>query len=451
MIHTREVFFPHQTNNQQNMARLQAIVKKMKSTKVEPLKRPRSAPLPKQTIDPLETESVPQRKRARSEAATSQEPSRISKRLRGIAADAIVLKVEEVDETVLLTDGGGSAAGKQNRKREFLRTLSSNTTTTVEDEESNGLSTPKSLTATPSSSPPETRGSVSSTETTALSTAALESSRPGSSQDTPEDTLQGNMQPIQPLFRNTVPATAFIDGHPSLRVCFRKFCVYRVRAAIPAYEWRSHHLFQHITDSVVLETFKTILSEKGYIEIPDTLFGEISEEDEEPIWNLITVFLERYALPHQPIPSFAEFIHPVTKLLQVRWISWWKTLAEYFCVPNFLSKVYNCGPGEWHMVFHGLPTFFSMREFSEVAESLGFKRARETIHQELARRVAFVKGNKKIKVETYYELLKLGYSEMREVSKRYDSIDKYEANVRSIMENCAMCCVTPGFSDQFSE
>jgi hypothetical protein len=248
------------------------------------------------------------------------------------------------------------------------------------------------------------------------------------------------------VYRNYVPPPVLIDGYPSLRVCFRNTCLYRRRAQLPTLEWQSHYFFQHIADTNPRTELQTSLTKDGFIIIPDTLFGAIPFEEEHTLHPLLSEFFERYALPKQPLPTFADFIDPLTKILDSKRISWWKTLADYLHIPHYLDKILNTDPGNWHIVYHSLPSFSAIREFSEVIESLGLKRAREMIHQELARRIALIKGKGKIRVTTQFQLVKMGYDELREMSKKYDHLAGDKVTVEKAMESCVMCCVRPAFT-----
>jgi hypothetical protein len=69
------------------------------------------------------------------------------------------------------------------------------------------------------------------------------------------------------------------------------------------------------------------------------------------------------------------------------------------------------------------------------------KRARELIHQELARRVARVKGLKGRRgVKGRWGLIGMGYEELRQVSREFDSTEE-------VVGECDMCCIRPGFKE----
>lgn len=97
------------------------------------------------------------------------------------------------------------------------------------------------------------------------------------------------------------------------------------------------------------------------------------------------------------------------------------------------------------MVIHGLQTLEQLRHFSTVTESLGMIGALEMIHQELARRVAFVRSGKVI-IKSEAKLLPLDYETLREMSKKYDHISESKGvSGQRASETCIMCCVHPPF------
>jgi hypothetical protein len=245
-----------------------------------------------------------------------------------------------------------------------------------------------------------------------------------------------------PAYSNPVPPPVLIDGCPSLRLCFRGTCLYRQRR-VPTLEWRSHYFFRHITNAALRTEHENSLGRDGFIGIPDALFGPLSPDDERALMNFLPEFFERYALPRQSLATFAVFTDATTGVLEAKRISWWKTLADHFSIPHYLDRIYNMTPGDWHVVMHSLPTFSAIREFAEVTEALGFRRAREMIHQQLARDVAFIKGNKKINAKTHFRLLKMGYEELRELSKQHDQVAEDIFPGQGSMEWCAMCDLYP--------
>jgi hypothetical protein len=68
------------------------------------------------------------------------------------------------------------------------------------------------------------------------------------------------------------------------------------------------------------------------------------------------------------------------------------------------------------------------------------KRAREMVHQELARRIGRARGLKKGRkgVSARLGLFRMGYEELREISTKYDAVDKG-------VGDCDFCCVKPDF------
>jgi len=413
---------------EQEMVRIRVAAEELKKSDPPP-RRARTAPIPADK----EKTPVTRGKRARSETI---EPTRSSKRLRGIAAEAIV--VEEDDVVVL---PGGWATGGQyadSPKRDFTRTISTGTSSTAPDTENR----------TPTTAAPNK-------ETPATATAGLisqDQNAPTNSQDSTStiaidpDTsvpVASHIAP-KPLYRNIPPLPVLIDGHPSLRVVFREMCLYRYRAPSPIHEWQSHQFLPQITDPELRIKHEQTHARDGVVFIPDTLF-ELSPETGSIIFDLIHEFFEHYALPNHALPTFALFTDPVTNVLEARRISWWKILADHFRVPHNLDKVFNTSPGNWHAAYHSLPTFAALRGLSEVTENLEFKRAREMVHQEIARRIGFIKGKGDRKAQTLFRLLSKGYEELRELSKEYDQRSEERFDGQTAMESCIMCRIRPAF------
>ena len=71
------------------------------------------------------------------------------------------------------------------------------------------------------------------------------------------------------------------------------------------------------------------------------------------------------------------------------------------------------------------------------------------IHQEIARRIAFIKGKGDRKAQTLFRLFKKGYEELREMSKEYDHRSEERFDGQTATENCIMCRVRPGFETSF--
>lgn len=431
-IHTSEKRSRHSYFAQlleQEMVRIRVAAEALKKSDPPP-RRARTAPIPADK----ERTPVTRVKRARSETI---EPTRSSKRLRGIAAVAIV--VEEEDDVVVLQGGWSTGEKKSDSpERDFTRTISTGTSSTAPDPENR----------TPTSFAPDTR-------TPAITVAPISQDEPTNSQvststiadDMDIPSLPMPTSPVaKPLYRNVPPPPVLIDGHPSLRVVFREMCLYRYRAPSPIHEWQSQHFFQQISNPVVRAEHEQNLARDGVVFVPDTLF-HLPPDTGPIIFDLIHEFLEHYALPNHAFPTFALFTDPVTHTLEARRISWWKLFADHFGVPHNLDKVFNTSPGNWHSAYHSLPTFASLREVSMVTEDLGFKRAREMVHQEIARRIAFIKGKGDRKAQTLFRLLSKGYDELRELSKEYDHREEERFDGQTAMESCAMCRVRPAFEE----
>ena len=425
-IHTTQKQSHHQHFEgllEQEMPRIRVAAHELR-TGDRPPPRARTAPI---RADKEDT-PVTRRKRARSETI---EPPRSSKRLRGIAVETIA--VEEDDGADLR---GGWVTGKKSTdspKREFLRTISIRTDSTVPDSENRTPTSSRYVNQTPV------------TTEAPLSQDAPTNSQVSTSTIAPE--LEGPLQmpssaTPRPLYRNIPPLPVLINGHVSLRVVFRQTCCYRFRAPTPLHEWQSQHFFQQITDPAVRALHEKTLSRDGVIIIPERLF-ELSPETEPIIFDLIHEFVEYYALPNHSLPTFAVFTDPLTDILEPRRMCWWKVLADYFRVPHNFDNVFNTTPGNWHAAYHALPTFEGLRELSEFVENMGFKRAREMIHQEMARRIAYIKGKGDRKSQTLFRLLRKGYEELRELSKEYDRLPEGRFDGQAMIESCDMCRVRP--------
>ena len=233
------------------MVRIRVAAEALKKSDPPP-RRARTAPIPADK----ERTPVTRVKRARSETI---EPTRSSKRLRGIAAVAIV--VEEEDDVVVLP-GGWSAGEKKSDspKRDFTRTISTETSSTAPDPENR----------TPTSSAPDTR-------TRAIAVAPISQDEPTNSQvstSTIADDMDIPSLPmptspvVKPLYRNVPPPPVLIDGHPSLRVVFREMCLYRYRAPSPIHEWQSQHFFQQISNPMVRAEHEQNLARDGVVFVP---------------------------------------------------------------------------------------------------------------------------------------------------------------------------------------
>jgi hypothetical protein len=83
-----------------------------------------------------------------------------------------------------------------------------------------------------------------------------------------------------------------------------------------------------------------------------------------------------------------------------------------------------------------------MREFLEVIDKVGVKRTRERVHQELARRIAFLRTGRLdgTCAKMQFRLMRMGYVELREMSREFDGV--LGENGR---ETCPMCVVQRPF------
>src|SRR5579859_1098533 len=157
--------------------------------------------------------------------------------------------------------------------------------------------------------------------------------------------------------------------------------------------------------------------------------------------HTMRVFFEKYALPKQPLPTLTDFLNPKTHFLEPSRIIHWTHLSTYFGIPHYLDPIFNTSPDQWHITLHCLPTFSSLCAFSSVTEKLGFRRAREIIHQEMARRIRCLAKWKRARgTREYLRLLKLGYEEMRiEAGKWVDREGE------GVWVDCPGCRIRPGF------
>jgi hypothetical protein len=142
------------------------------------------------------------------------------------------------------------------------------------------------------------------------------------------------------------------------------------------------------------------------------------------------------------VQSFSDFTDPFSGRVDPRRLSWWLTLSEYFNIPHRLDVIFNAQPGEWHNIFHDLHSFALMREFLEVIDKVGVKRTRERVHQELARRIAFLRTGRLdgTCAKMQFRLMRMGYVELREMSREFDGV--LGENGR---ETCPMCVVQRPF------
>ena len=407
------------------------------------MKRRRSRSVPCE--EPQDEKPTVQKKRARS-AAADEEPKRKSKRLKGIAAHVEEEEEGEAEEFVDLKipTGGWQTDGKErDTRRRFSRTLSGMTTSTAPDEEMSTQSTmpdddpaapaAESQSAGMSSQPPPEAPTPSSQTLSVIEDRLIEK--------LPSPTVS------QPPYRNSVPPAVLIDGSPPLRVCYRDTCIYRQRAPIPSLEWRSEQFFLVMLNSNRQEEFEEDLFRDGFIRIPDDLI-DIEADDEPAFIHFLADFFERYGHMQRVYPTVADFVNPVTRVLETKRIFWQKKLAEYFCLPDYLNFVFEMIPKHWHVLFHTTPTFSEFRVLSEIIESLGIKRAREKIHQELARRIAFVRGFGKFKPHVYFQYLKMGYEELRAASEKYDHVVGDMFSEERVVDSCSMCFGKPELASE---
>lgn len=438
-------------------------------TRKQPQRRARSATI-RANPDHQEFEkSTARRKRARSETRHWDEPTRSSKRLRGIAPDS----ADGVDIVARLEDPAGEDANvnKSPSRSSIERTISSLTTSTVPDamdlewypqetvpNEEVGVSAevlreadiPTSLIIETSAPIISRTLSCSPSHFTSRNHVGrqltrIQNNNPATHINRPSSTIERtatheNPQPVtpKPPYANQVPPPVSINGHPSLRIVFRNVCIFRNNPA----EWQSPLFLALVTNLEQRTQYESSLKQDGFIRIPDTLFTASSPEDTHFILGSIYDFCERSALPGAKANSFADFTDPSSGVLDPRRLHWWMTLAKYFSIPDRLDAVFDAQPGEWHKVLHDLHTFALLRKVSEITETLGLKRARERLHLELARRVASVQASilGGSRAKTQFRLMKMGYAELRELSEGLDDVLGQDVG-----EMCPVCVVHPRF------
>ena len=420
---------------QLEMARIKTIVENTKPIKSEPMHRPRSAPLYQRN----ETETVVRArlKRAQSEAciddvhrlekrSRTEEwvSTRVSKRLRGLApspstsparrrANVGGLPVEpgragpcaEVEMS-----RAGDGLGKQ---RKLERYPSSDSRTTC-----------------PETDPASNPGIVSDQQSASPVCVITQPE---------EDTINSQTHPSDvsltgPSFRNGIPPQVLIDGEPSFRFVFRGICHWRRRAMTPLHEWSGCHFLGHVISQEHQLKWQTDLLETGYILLPDDLFGALPVGEEPSLLGLMNEFFDKYALRGQSLPTLSTFVNPQTRLVEPERLLWWKTLADFWHLPDLMGNIFHVQAGTWHEIFHALPTIASLSELSEVIELLGLKRAQEVVHLELARRVTTMKERGHGRFKVHFQLLQMGYEELRKVAREFGD---------RIVESCSMCCIQP--------
>jgi hypothetical protein len=431
-------------------------------TKKQPQRRARSATIRADPDHHKELEkSTASGKRARSETRHWDEPTRSSKRLRGIAPDSAD-GVDVVARPPKDPAGGDVNVNNTPSRSSIERTVSSLTTSTVPDaldlewfpqetvpDEEFGVSAAVSRQSDiPTSTIIETSVPVLSRPLSCSPSRPTSRNHVGrqsahiSRQSPTIERAATNETPQRatpkPPYTNQVPPPVAIDGHPSLRILFRDVCIFRHNPA----EWQSPLFLALIINPEQRTQHESSLRQDGFIRIPTTLFSAASPEDTHFIIGSIYDFCERSALPGAKAKSFADFTDPSSGVLDPRRLDWWITLAKYFSIPDRLDAVFDAQPGEWHKVLHDLHTFALLRNVSEITDTLGVKRARERLHQELARRVASVQtsmlGGSRAK--TQFRLMKMGYAELRELSEGLDDVLGQDVG-----ETCPVCVVHPRF------
>ena len=397
--------------------------------------RPQSAPANKSA--PTRAMAEP-RKRAHT-----AEPLRSSKRLRSTPADdergAIDLKREEVAEMEPSTDGLHLPAETQSKpKRDFKRTLSGGSSTTQEEDD---LQTPVSTQSTlPTPNEPLSPQ---------LKRVPLHASDSGRDVPAARTTSFPRQQPVNkgpistlPAHSNVVPPAVPINGYPPLRIVFRNHCFYREKADLPNAEWQSDYFLQRCTDDA-LQQFEQQLQSQGHINLPPDLFPSLNDGEIPRLHTFITDFFERYSIPGRFLPTVPDFIDPTEKTLDTTRLVWWDKLSSYFGIPDYFSRIFAPNVANWHILYHALPTFALMREFGEMLDRWGLARGAENMHQELARRVAYVQGAGKVDVALYDRLCRLTGERLRDESRKFDGNEED-------WDECGICVVKPAFKgDKF--
>jgi hypothetical protein len=405
--------------------------------------RQHSTPIPSKKNFQDPENMVTTRKRARSQPPKEapKEPTRVSKRLRGMTADIATARDNEALEIAEPATCDATAT-KSTKKRKLTKTTSANTHSTVEEVEESDVVMASQSTANVGEAE-SSRSAAPKGETV----AAADSQTDHDATFQPAQAFEPLQQPtlLPPPFTGRFPAPVLIHGHPSLRVMFRNLCVYRHHATSPS-EWQSQSFLQHITTPSLRLQLSATLDVERFIRLPNDLFGSITPEEETPLVNLMGLFFETYAIPDHPLPGFIDFSDPFVRVFHPKRLLWWKSLADYFNINSNLDKIYG-RPANWHAVFHSLPTLAGLREFGVVTEQLGMKRGREKIHLELARRLSYMQRKGVIQGDQVWTYLKKGYEELREYSVAFDPyLEAAPYLGQNFMEVCSMCCIRPPFA-----
>ena len=398
--------------------------------------RPQSAPANKSGPTGALAES---RKRAHT-----AEPMRSSKRLRGTPADGeravIDLKREEVAEMEPSTDGLHHAAEKESKpKRDFKRTVSGGSSTTQEEDDVQTPGSTQSTLPTPNDplSPQLKRVPLPAADSEGEVPAARTTSFPRQ-----QPVNKGPISTL-PAHSNVVPPAVPINGYPPLRIVFRNHCFYREKADLPNAEWQSDYFLQRCIDDAFQQQFEQELQSQGYINIPPDLFPALNDGEILRLHTFIIDFFERYSMPGQFLPTVPDFIDPTKRTLDTARLVWWEKLSSYFGILDYFSRIFAPNVANWHILYHALPTFALMREFGEMLDRWGLERGAENMHQELARRVAYVQGTGKVDVALYDRLCRLTGEQLRDESRKFDGKEED-------WDECGICVVKPAFKgDKF--
>jgi len=184
------------------------------------------------------------------------------------------------------------------------------------------------------------------------------------------------------------------------------------------------------------------LQKEGYVTLPTSLFEDTTPNNTSPPDQIMRIFFDKNTSPERPLPQFTDFVNPETGLLDPARIVHWTQLSKFFGIPHNLDGIYHSPACQWHTTFHALPTFAGLVAFSRITEELGFKRARETIHQEMARRIRCLsRGGRARGKRVLLKMLKMGYEEMRAEGGKW--IGREEEG--DVWASCPGCRVLPGF------
>ena len=434
-----------------DMARAKrATLKEPSDGAKDPIRRPRSAPSTLHKADKV----TAIRKRAQSEMAVDAAREegiqarvealvgkRASKRLRGMAPSPIStpskLDSGEKGNEEMVEDSERMGLSPFKR-RKFQRTTSSSSessigsrSTTPEGDPNEDMTTEYiNLPSTQAANIRNLRFPEKSTQTKIAPTSIP----PPDKRD--EESVGDDENDDLEEMLDEFPPAVLIDGEPSVRIIFRNLCIWRRPALSPPHEWPGCYFLSQIQSRQDRLKWQEELVDPGYIVIPDSVFADVTEEDESSLVQVMNIFFERYSLPKQPLSNFSLFQNPTTRFLEPKRLLWWKALTEYFHTKDDMSEIYRAPPGTWHEVFHALPTFSDLIEFSEVTEKLAGDRAKEIVHLELARRLARFKGGGHVGWSAQFELLQLGYQALRDAAKQFGA---------RTTKTCSMCCVQPPF------